>query len=145
MVNDGLVLASDSATTLRLSNGDAQVYNNADKIFNLYKGLPIGAATWGLGAICGASMATLAKDFRKLIAQAATPAGPIGIDVLAYTVEEVATKFADFLREKIDEFVAELDAFYKIQSEEYEAQPAVDPDSRLMVAFPCFLCCKTQG
>ena len=33
-VYDGIVLASDSATTLSLANGSHQVYNNANKIFS---------------------------------------------------------------------------------------------------------------
>jgi hypothetical protein len=73
-VNDGVVLASDSASTLmdRDANGNllvANVYNNADKIFNLRKPLPIGAITWGAGGIGAASVATLVKDFRETLHQ----------------------------------------------------------------------------
>jgi hypothetical protein len=63
-INDGLILAADSATTL-VENGLAvNVYNNANKIFNLHKGLPVGAVTWGAGSIGVASTSTLLKDFR---------------------------------------------------------------------------------
>jgi hypothetical protein len=53
-INDGLVLAADSAASIvgQLPNGGSgvfNVYNNANKIFNLRKGLPIGAITWGDG------------------------------------------------------------------------------------------------
>ena len=49
-INDGLVLASDSASTVlgQTPSGELQVvnvYNNAIKVFNLRKGLPIGAIT----------------------------------------------------------------------------------------------------
>jgi hypothetical protein len=64
-VFDGIVLAADSATTLDLASGDHQVYNNADKIFQLHRTLPIGAMTWGRGSIGAASIATLAKDLRR--------------------------------------------------------------------------------
>ena len=53
-VNDGVVLAADSATTL-IGPGSPDggrvlnVYNNANKVFNLLKGAPIGLMTWGLG------------------------------------------------------------------------------------------------
>ena len=45
-VHDGVVLAADSASTLMLggpngSLGVVTVYSNANKIFNLRKGLPI--------------------------------------------------------------------------------------------------------
>jgi hypothetical protein len=64
-INDGIVLSSDSATTLSDDKGQVlNVYNNANKIFNLYKGLPITAATWGSGSIGRASISTLAKDMR---------------------------------------------------------------------------------
>src|SRR3954469_16263765 len=60
-VNDGLVLAADSASTLLVQGpggaiGVANVYNNANKIFNLKKNIPVGAVTWGLGSIGNASM-----------------------------------------------------------------------------------------
>lgn len=42
---DGIVLAADSATTLRLVDGSSQVYNSANKIFHLHRELPIAAMT----------------------------------------------------------------------------------------------------
>ncbi|MFB2583205.1 hypothetical protein ACEXQD_18305 [Herbiconiux sp. P15] len=69
-VNDGIVLASDSATSMIVSDasgngGVANVYNNANKVFNLHKGLPIGAMTWGLGNIGTSSISTIAKGIRE--------------------------------------------------------------------------------
>ncbi len=63
-VHDGVVLAADSASTLMLggpngSLGVVTVYSNANKIFNLRKGLPIGCVTFGAGSIGNSSMATL--------------------------------------------------------------------------------------
>lgn len=63
-VYDGIVIAADSATTMRLPNGSHQVYNNANKIFQLHRKYPIAAATWGVGSLGGASISTLAKDLR---------------------------------------------------------------------------------
>ena len=63
-VFDGIGLAADSATTLTLP-GSYQVWNNADKIFHLHRGKPLAMMTWGLGSIGAASIATLAKDFRR--------------------------------------------------------------------------------
>ena len=69
-VHDGLVLAADSATTLIQRDSDGQtketnIYNNANKVMNLYKGLPIGLMSWGLGSIGSSSIATLGKDLRR--------------------------------------------------------------------------------
>ena len=55
-VHDGLVLASDSASTLIDTTKPApdniiNVYNNANKIFNLRKGLSIGGMTYGAGSL----------------------------------------------------------------------------------------------
>ncbi len=65
-VNDGVVLAADSAATL--TNGDGSVrhvFNNANKIINLVKGLPVGIVSWGAGGIGNAGLETLVKDLRR--------------------------------------------------------------------------------
>lgn len=71
-VNDGVVLAADSATSLMAVNqgrrGVANVYDHANKVFNLVKTLPIGVITWGAGSIGPASIATLVKDLRRRLA-----------------------------------------------------------------------------
>ena len=46
------------------SNAVVNVYNNANKIFNLRKGCPMGAITWGSGAIEKSSIAMLMKELR---------------------------------------------------------------------------------
>ncbi len=74
-VNDGVVLAADSAATfLHGGDGDGQktvvnVYNHANKIFNLVKGLRVGMITWGTGGIGKSSIETLAKDLRKKLTE----------------------------------------------------------------------------
>lgn len=97
-VNDGIVLASDSATTImgRDPGGSISVlniYNYANKIFNLKKGLPIGAITWGIGSIGYSSISTLVKDFRKLISSN----DDLRIDNNNYTIEDMANKFKKFI------------------------------------------------
>jgi 20S proteasome alpha/beta subunit len=45
-INDGVVMAADSATTFIKPNGEpGQIYQNANKVVNLVKGLPIGVMT----------------------------------------------------------------------------------------------------
>ena len=61
-INDGIVLAADSATTFSDQQGAVvKIYNNANKAFNLVKGLPIGGFTWGAGGIGSASFPLLRK------------------------------------------------------------------------------------
>ncbi len=111
-VYDGLVLASDSATTLTMSQGGqsavANIYNNANKVFNLYKGLPIGAMTWGLGSIGPASIATLAKDLRRRFS-GNDPDWKL--DPENYSVRDVAEKAASFLYDdRFEKLEAEVSA-----------------------------------
>lgn len=95
-VYEGLVLATDSATSLGLPNGQHQIYNSANKIFHLHRGLPLAAMTWGLGNVGAASISTLAKDFRqRLMGQVDSPEGPLDADT--YTVEQVATRMRDMI------------------------------------------------
>ncbi len=73
------------------------VYNNANKVFNLYKNLPLGGVTWGLGAIGRASISTLIKDVRRRFVEG-TPEWKI--DPNDYTIEDVAKKVRRFLYEE---------------------------------------------
>jgi hypothetical protein len=54
-INDGIIMASDSASTF----ATGQTYLTADKIVNLVKGLPIGVMVSGNGGIGSESIATL--------------------------------------------------------------------------------------
>src|SRR4051794_17186045 len=97
-----MVVASDSATTLMDDEGAVHnVYESANKIFNLHKGSPLVAYTFGAGAIGDVSISTLAKDFRALL----TSGRPIGpgkwtFKPKAYSVEEVAKAARTFLYEE---------------------------------------------
>ena len=101
-VHDGVILAADSASTLVVGVAGQQpgalpvaqvanVYNNANKIANLYKGLPIGCVTFGSGSIGSASTSTLLKDFRKRLSEKDY------FDPEKYTMESVAKQLGDFL------------------------------------------------
>jgi len=76
-VNDGAVLAADSASTFSIGPPEdgrtvvQNVYENACKVFNLRKGYPIGAVTWGVGCIGHSSVATLVKDYRAALEERA--------------------------------------------------------------------------
>ena len=105
-VHDGLVIASDSASALTISvepgtvAGVANVYDNANKIFNLYKGKPIGCVTFGSGSIGNSSIGTLIKDLRfVLMSPDKEKAKALGIEFNPndYTMEGVSNTLAKFL------------------------------------------------
>lgn len=102
-IDDGLVLATDSATTV-LSQvapgqlGVVNVYSNANKLFNLCKGLPIGAITWGAGSIGNSSISALMKDIRERFSD---KSDPWAIDRDKYTIKEVAAKLKEFIFDDI--------------------------------------------
>lgn len=104
-VHDGLVLAADSASTLTISVAPgtvagvvANIYDNANKIFNLYKGKPIGCVTYGMGSIGNASIGTLIKDLREALMDK-KKGKKLGIefDPANYTMEGVSKIVAKFL------------------------------------------------
>lgn len=103
-VTDGIVLASDSATSFLDADGHvAKVYNNANKIFNLVKVWPIGAMTYGNGGIGTASISTLSKDLRAKLTPRENPDADFVLSHDRYTIQEVAEKakrffFAEYRR-----------------------------------------------
>ena len=111
-INDGVILASDSAATIMVPDGGViNIYENANKIFNLYKGYPIGAITWGSGSIGQSSISTLAKDFRDLIRGNTE----YTIDPENYTIEETANKFKKFI----------YDVHYQKEFKEWKTKPVL--------------------
>lgn len=107
VVSDGVVLASDSATTLLAppdetgQTGVINVYAHANKVFNLRKSSPIGAYTYGAGSIGNLSIATLAKDLRSAL-ESGKPFGPSPawrFKPKEYSVEEVAIAARRFFYE----------------------------------------------
>ncbi|MDR1818789.1 MAG: hypothetical protein LBR15_00890 [Methanobrevibacter sp.] len=109
-VNDGLVLATDSASTIVATdangnNSAAHVYFNADKIFNLIKGLPVGCMTWGNGSIGNASISTIVKDFRNYYYEK----NKSEIDNGRIEIEKISQSFKDFTEKKIKDANGSID------------------------------------
>src|SRR6266850_1526993 len=101
-VNDGLVLASDSASTIYDPTGQViKVYNSANKIFNLRKGLPIGAITWGAGSIGPAAISTLAKDLRLRFSGLDPSHIEWALDPDKYALADVAGRVREFIFEEL--------------------------------------------
>jgi hypothetical protein len=96
-VHDGLVLASDSATTLVSGDSIINVYNSANKIFNLFRNKPIAGMTWGAGSIGSASISTLAKELRQRFMEGDDDLGRPAISPDDYKMETVAQWTKDFL------------------------------------------------
>lgn len=92
-INNGLVLATDSSSTIMEFEDDVpkvhQTYFNADKLFNLKKNEPIGCLTWGDGSINGISISSLTKDFRD------------ELEINELDIEKVTGDFVDFLKRNI--------------------------------------------
>lgn len=107
-INDGLVLASDSASTVlgQLPTGQLSVlnvYNNAIKVFNLKKGLPIGTITWGAGSIGQASVSTILKDLRQRFSGEDADNLDWQLDPSDYTIEQVANRLREFIYDELYE------------------------------------------
>ena len=106
-INDGLVLASDSASTVlgQVPNtGELQVlnvYNNAIKVFNLRKGLPIGAITWGSGSIGQDSISTIIKDLRERFTGDDLEYKDWKLDPKTYTIEAIAEKLKEYVYDEL--------------------------------------------
>jgi hypothetical protein len=91
-VGDGVVLGADSASTLTAGSSVVNVYFNAEKVFNLCKGLPIGAVTYGLGTLETRSMAVLSKELRERF----TPGGPWELKKGKFEMKDVVARMEEF-------------------------------------------------
>lgn len=96
-VHDCLVFAADSASSLiGEQNGQpaiVKVFRHGNKVFNLYKCLPIVAMTCGMGNLGDASIGTLAKDLRTEFKK---DGSAYFLDRDKYTMEDVANKAHEF-------------------------------------------------
>jgi hypothetical protein len=89
-INDGIVLASDSASTFT----NTQVYNHSEKIVHLIKELPIGVMGTGDAGIGSESLTTLLKDLGKRLADMQDTKY---LEPSSYTMAIVAESVRDFL------------------------------------------------
>jgi hypothetical protein len=102
-VDDGLVLAADSASTLLQTDEHGRsavvnVYKYGNKVFNLVRGLPLCAMTAGMGSIGRVPIQSLAKDLRANLAGDAANGG-YKIDREDFTIEQIAIFARKFLFE----------------------------------------------
>jgi hypothetical protein len=105
-INDGVVMAADSATSFACG----QVYEHGNKLVNLVKGLPIGVMTCGIGGIGNASVATLLKDLRGRLSGDEAQYVDWAIDRQSYTMALTASRVRDFFAERTAERTAQEEA-----------------------------------
>lgn len=101
-VHDGMVFASDSASSIMTAGAGVQpkiinVYNHANKIFNLRKGFPVAGITFGAGSIGQASISTMAKDLRRRFDGDDPDYKDWQLDPTNYTIKQVTEKAREFL------------------------------------------------
>jgi hypothetical protein len=105
-VNDGLVLAADSASTLIETTPEGpvgnvvNVYNHANKIANLRKGYAIGAVTWGAGSIGVESISTLLKDLRRRFTGEDPGHADWKLVKDSYSIADIASRLREFMYEE---------------------------------------------
>ncbi|WP_420127977.1 hypothetical protein [Longimicrobium sp.] len=101
-VGDGVVLGTDSASSLIGENDRYfNVYNTAEKTFNLVKGLPIGLMTYGLGGMAGLSIGALARDLRERLSGNDPELSDWALNPSTYTLHEVAGRVREFFYEAL--------------------------------------------
>ncbi|WP_143155386.1 hypothetical protein [Loktanella atrilutea] len=74
----------------------ANIYDHANKVFNLRKDLPIAGMTAGIGNFGMCSISTISKDLRRLLSLDDTE---YSVNKQDYTIEEVAYKVRKYLFE----------------------------------------------
>lgn len=108
-VHDCIVFTADSATSLTSVDPHGiqlvvNIYDHANKVFNLHKHLPIASMTAGIGNFGASSISTISKDLRALLMNGDPD---YQISKNDYSVEEVAAKARKYLFEerfsKLDE------------------------------------------
>lgn len=96
-VGDGLVLSADSASTMSDRHGNyMNTYFNAEKLFHLSCGIPVGLLTFGLGGIQGRSISAHVKDLRARIR---TQGDSFYVNPSTSTIGEVARRVREYFYE----------------------------------------------
>jgi hypothetical protein len=97
-VGDAVILGADSASTLLGPTGFVNAYFNAEKVFNLVKGLPIGGVAYGLGGLDKRSLSYVMKDLRQ---QFTNNGGPRYLDPTSYQIADVARHVKEFVYDSL--------------------------------------------
>ncbi len=97
-VNDGVVLATDSAQMAKDSAGRVNIHYQKRKLFPLHDSLPLGLATVGLNRIAGVSVGSLCFDLKQLFSGNMERDGESWkLDPATYTVKDVVDRVKEYL------------------------------------------------
>lgn len=91
LTSEGVVFGADSTSTIRTQQGVAQLFNYAQKIFEVGENSRIGVCTWGAGSVGGVS-------HRTLIARLADK-----LDLEKVKVSAAAENFAKIVAERYED------------------------------------------
>lgn len=91
--NDGVVLASDSASTTRDGNGRTFIFHHKRKIFPLHESLPVGVVAAGLNRLAGVSVSSLCVELGKKL----STDEKWKLDPKSYTIEQVVDRLKELI------------------------------------------------
>jgi hypothetical protein len=97
---NGIVLATDSASTSTNGRGGAQVFLQKQKLFQLHDKLPVGLITFGLNQIGSENVATLCREIRLLLSGKLKHDGKDWSLGDKWTVEGVVDRVKEYIFDK---------------------------------------------
>ncbi|MBI1312217.1 hypothetical protein GC176_13080 [bacterium] len=97
-VNDGVVMATDSAQMSKDGAGRVNIHYQKRKLFPLHDSLPLGLATVGLNRIAGVSIGSLCFELKQLFTGKTDRDGESWkLDPHSYTVKDVIDRVKEYL------------------------------------------------
>ena len=96
-VQDGLVFAADSRTTVGHNGNRVRVFDGVKKIFTLHSDFPVAMATWGQNRIGGLSVERLMREVQARLSGASVGHADWKLDVSVATISDLGAKVANFL------------------------------------------------
>jgi len=91
--NDGVVLASDSASMTREKNGRTFIFHHKRKIFPLHESLPVAVVAAGLNRLGGVNVSSLCLELGKKL----THDEKWKLDPKSYTIQQVVDRLQEFI------------------------------------------------
>ncbi len=97
-VNDGVVLATDSAQMAKDNAGRVNIHYQKRKLFPLHDSLPLGLSTVGVNRIAGVSVGSLVYELKQLFTGKVDHNGESWkLDPASYTVKDVVDRVKEYL------------------------------------------------
>jgi hypothetical protein len=97
-VNDGVVMATDSAQLAKDGAGRVNIHYQKRKLFPLHDSLPLGLATVGINRIAGVSVGSLCFELKQLFSGKRKRDGESWeLDPATYAVKDVVDRVKEYL------------------------------------------------